>query len=349
MSIHRCTRWVLVLVLLLSVGVLLGCIPAWLRPTAAPPRNDEPKRQGVFVPRALPVLQQREVRQRVLWVLDHTGKYVVPFVVMVPRVEGMARDAVGRLIDNPTNVEHMGESGLKLPLPAGTAVRGLTIRDGQATLDLNEAFLQYNVGSERLIVDALVLTLTEFDNVERVQLQVGGKRLARLPGGTAVWQPLMRKDRLVNEENATARTAATVPLTLYFSSASQEEYVYFVPVTRHVPQTEDLLLATVNELIRGPLAGTSLLRDVPAATKVRSLRVNAMGVAEVDFSREIYDHVRGETAEVALMGSLVLSLTEHEGVKGVRVTVEGRAPRFNAGTDITRPILRPVFVNPFIL
>jgi germination protein M len=349
MSIRRRTRWVLVLVLLLSVGVLLGCIPAWLRPTAAPPKNDEPERQGEFVPRALPVLQQGEVRQRALWVLDHTGKYVVPFMVMVPRVEGMARDAVGRLVDNPANVELMGESGLKLPLPAGTAVRGLTIRNGQATLDLNEAFLQYNVGSERLIVDALVLTLTEFDNIERVQLQIGGKRLARLPGGTPVWQPLLRKDRLVNEENAAARSAATVPLTLYFSSASQEEYVYFVPVTRHVPKPDDLLLATVNELIRGPLAGTSLLRDIPAAARVRSLRVNAMGVAEVDFSREIYDHVRGATAETALMGSLVLSLTEHEGVKGVRVTVEGRAPRFSTGTDLTRPILRPVFANPFIL
>jgi len=72
-------------------------------------------------------------------------------------------------------------------------------------------------------------------------------------------------------------------------------------------------------------------------------------VAEVDFSREIYDQVRGATAETALMGSLVLSLTEHEGVRGVRVTVEGRPPRFGAGTDVTRPVLRPVFVNPFIL
>jgi len=80
------------------------------------------------VPRALSVLQQREVRQRVLWVLDHTGKYIVPFVMMVPRVEGMARDAVSRLVDNPANAELMGDSGLKLPLPAGAAVRGLTVR-----------------------------------------------------------------------------------------------------------------------------------------------------------------------------------------------------------------------------
>lgn len=349
MSIRRCTRLGLVLVMLLAASVLLGCIPAWLRPTTTPPDSVEPPRRGVFVPRALPVLQQGEVRQRVLWVLDHTGKYVVPFVVMVPRMEGMARDAVSRLVDSPANAELMGESGLKLPLPAGTAVRGLTIRDGLATLDLNEAFLQYNVVSERLIVDALVLTLTEFDNVERVQLHVGGKRLARLPGGISVWQPLTRQGSLVNEENAAARSAATMPVTLYFSSASQDEYIYFVPVTRHIPKTGDLLLATVNELIRGPLAGTSLLRDVPAATKVRSLRVNAMGVAEIDFTRDIYDHVRGATAETALMGSLVLSLTEHEGVKGVRITVEGQAPRFRAGTDVTRPVLRPIFVNPFVL
>ncbi|MBT9176993.1 MAG: hypothetical protein DDT20_01319 [Firmicutes bacterium] len=50
MSIRHCTRLVLVLVMLLAASVL----------------------------------QQGEVRQRVLWVLDHTGKYVVPFVVRGP-------------------------------------------------------------------------------------------------------------------------------------------------------------------------------------------------------------------------------------------------------------------------
>jgi len=349
MSTRRHIRLAMVMVLLFSAVVFYGCMPEWLRTTVAPPDNNDPPRRGVFVPPALPVVQYTEVRQRVLWVLDHTGTYVVPFVLTVPRVEGMAREAVNRLVASPENARFMGQSGLKLPLPEGTTVRGLTIRDGLATVDLSEQFLQYNVAKEKLVVDSLVLTLTEFDNIERVQLHVGGRILARLPGGTAVREPLKRRDRLVNEENNKARSPTTVPVTLYFSSVSPDEYVYFVPVTRHIPKTNDMLLATVNELIRGPLAGTSLLRDMPSAAVVRSLRLNALGVAEVDFSREIYDYGQGIVAETALIGSLVLTLTEHEGVKGVRITVEGQVPRFRAGTDARRPVMRPVFVNPFIL
>lgn len=350
MSRHFHRLLALLLAVSLTASLLIGCLPNLLdMKTPEPaPDNSAQNRQGSFIPTSLPVLNSAQAHQRVLWVLDHTERYVVPFVLSVPKVEGVAREAVNRLVDSPLNRQSMGRLGLKLPLPQGTTIRGLTIRDGLAKLDLSNEFLRYNVAKEKLIVDAVVLTLTELSNVDRVQLMVGGKVLQNLPGGRAGGQPIKRSDIVVNPENPAAAANAS-RVTLYFSSMSPENYVYFVPVTRSIQKPDNQLAAVVNELIAGPTAESGLMRDVPAKAKLLSVRINALKVAEVDFTKEIYDYGKGQIAETALLGSLILTLTEQAGVEGVRLTVEGKAPKFPGGTDVSRPILRPVFVNPFIL
>ena len=57
----------------------------------------------------------------------------------------------------------------------------------------------------------------------------------------------------------------------------------------------------------------------------------------------------GTAAENAMLGSLVLSLTDIPGVKGVKITINGQTPMLPEGTDVSQPVTRPIFVNPFIL
>ncbi|MBT9152635.1 MAG: hypothetical protein DDT35_00856 [Firmicutes bacterium] len=59
--------------------------------------------------------------------------------------------------------------------------------------------------------------------------------------------------------------------------------------------------------------------------RVRGVRLNSLGIAEVDFTREIYAHGASATAETAVLGAVLHNLSELPGVQGVRFTVEGRA------------------------
>ncbi|MBS3938205.1 MAG: GerMN domain-containing protein [Peptococcaceae bacterium] len=335
-------------IVVLLTSLLTACWPLdALLPVRQPVVT--PLRQGSFAPTALPVLAAGETHQRVLWLLDHSSRYVVPFVLNVPRVEGMARAAVMRLIDSPINQQAIHGTGLRLPLPSETSIRGLTIRDGVARIDFSEAFLGYTEAMEKLVVDAVVLTLTEFPNIESVQFMVHGEQVPVLPGGTETARPIRRTDRAINREPEGPVGGSTAQVLLYFTSASPENYIYFVPVTRTITQQVNLLEAVVNELIAGPPKGSGLWHDLPSAARVRGVRLNSLGIAEVDFTREIYAHGASATAETAILGAVLHTLSELPGVQGVRFTVEGRAPNFPGGSDASQPIAKPVFVNPFAL
>lgn len=340
----------LVLLVVMSASLLVGCLPWPFKKNNPSPEPGVSARSGSFVPSSLPVMSTAQSHQRTLWLLDHTQKYVVPFVLSVPKVEGIAREAVNRLVDSPVNRQAIGTSGLKFPLPQGTKIRGLTIRDGLAKVDLSETFLTYPKASEKLVVDAVVLTLTEFPNVNQVQIMVGGKVLAKLPGGTSVDKPIRRSDITINPEStAGASGQQTSAVMLYFSTMSPENYVYFVPVTRSIQKTDNLMAAAVNELISGPTAGSGLLRDVPASAGLKSARLSALKIAEVDLTSKIYDYGKGAIAETAALGAIILTLGEQKDVLGVKITVDGKIPNFPGGTDFTKPIMCPAFVNPFIL
>ena len=340
----------LVVLIAMSSSMLVGCLPwPFNKSSKTAPKPEVQNRLGSFIPTSLPVMSAAQAHQRTLWLWDHTEKYVVPFVLSVPKVDGVAREAINRIIDSSVNRQSIGSTGLKLPLPQGTTVRGLTIKDGLAKVDFSDEFLRYSTGKEKLVIDAVVLTLTEFPNVDQVQIMVGGKIIPKLPGGTAIDKPIRRSDIKINPEASVGASSQGTPITLYFSTVSTENYVYFVPVTRRIATTDNVLVAAINELITGPAEGSGLLRDVPATAKVKSARLSALKIAELDLTADIYNFGKGAIAETAMLGSIILTLTEQQGVSGVKITVDGKTPKMPEGTDVSKPVLRPMFVNPFIL
>lgn len=87
------------------------------------------------------------------------------------------------------------QTGLTSPIPAGTKLRGLAIRDRVAYVDLSDDVLKTpNRGSasEMLIVSSIVNTLTEFTSIEKVQILIEGKELETLYGHLDLSEPIAR-------------------------------------------------------------------------------------------------------------------------------------------------------------
>ncbi|MGI6697553.1 MAG: GerMN domain-containing protein [Clostridia bacterium] len=76
------------------------------------------------------------MRETVLYYRDSEG-YLVPLSVDIEWEEGIARAALERLISDDELSVMAQKTGLFSPIPAGTRVLGLTIRDGLAKVDLS--------------------------------------------------------------------------------------------------------------------------------------------------------------------------------------------------------------------
>lgn len=107
---------------------------------------------------------------------------------------GVAAAAVRALLSGPSTAEH--SDGLTSNVPSGTTLRGLTIRDGLATVDLSGRF---DDGGGTLSMTSrvaqVVFTLTRFPTVDRVVFMLDGKRVTSLGGeGVDLSRPVDRDD-----------------------------------------------------------------------------------------------------------------------------------------------------------
>jgi len=98
---------------------------------------------------------------------------LVPTLREVPKTAGVARAAMGALLDSGPILDAYQQ--ISTAIPAGTRLLGLSIRDGTATVDLSRDFesgggsasMSYRLGQ-------VVYTLTQFPTVESVLFQVEG-------------------------------------------------------------------------------------------------------------------------------------------------------------------------------
>lgn len=122
---------------------------------------------------------EREIALRLYFVESFSEtSFLVPENRPVERTQAVARAALQELIRGPR------QTGRATFIPAGTQVRSVRIDNGLATVDFSREILNARVGAEgeRLGIWQIVNTLTEFENIERVQFLVEGRDRGRIDG-----------------------------------------------------------------------------------------------------------------------------------------------------------------------
>ena len=123
------------------------------------------------------------------------------FLVEETRTRSFASDAevptylVEELLGEPEK-----ETSLRV-LPEGTALREITLDDGLVTVDFSQAFLENAPKTHvqaRMAVFSLVNTLTELDQVERVQILCQGKKIDDYCG-LDLTEPLTREESALDK------------------------------------------------------------------------------------------------------------------------------------------------------
>jgi germination protein M len=142
---------------------------------------------------APPPARMRAARLWFAKVDDEGAIELAPVNRSLPVGDSPLRDNLVALLAGPTAAET--GAGVVSLIPAGTAVRSVTVKGDTATVDFSEQFRFNSLGVEglRAQLRQVVWAATEFPTVNRVQVLVEGKRVDYLgPEGAAVGSPLAR-------------------------------------------------------------------------------------------------------------------------------------------------------------
>ncbi|MDF2961165.1 MAG: spore germination protein GerM [Paenibacillus sp.] len=276
---------------------------------------------------------------------DHNG-FIAPVGLTVEKSLEVAKKALESMVEDGGSVGQM-PAGFTAVIPKGTTVKGINIVKDQklAIVDFSKSFTDYNVQDERKILEAITWTLTGFPSVEKVQLRVEGKALKEMPqGGTPLDEPLTRAMGINLEKPEGVEYGQSTPVTLYFLGQNQDNYKYYVPVTRMVKRTDNVAQAVIEQLIAGPDQKKGLAAVMTPGAELKEIK-KAEDLITVDFSEKVLGPDKKAPAEA--LNAVVLSLTENTGAATkVQITVNGEAKvTTNENQSYSKPVSRPSSIN----
>ncbi|UJF32042.1 GerMN domain-containing protein [Paenibacillus hexagrammi] len=283
--------------------------------------------------------------QMTVYVKDAKG-FVAPVSLGLPKSPSVARTTLEYMV-NGGPVSSLLPAGFQALLPQDTKILGVNVQaeKKQAVVDFSKEFLNYDQQDERKILEAITWALTSFPTVEKVQLRVEGKELKEMPKGkTPLEEPMSRMMGINIEKADDAEFGQSTPVTLYFLNQNDQNYKYYVPVTRLVKRTDDVAKAVVDQLIKGPDQKKGLTAVMNATTEVKSV-TKANDLITVDFSDKLLGADQKASADA--LQSVILSLTENTGINKVQIKVDG-AVKITSSDDqsYSKPVSRPAHVNP---
>jgi len=179
------------LVFILAALLFAGCaatngagIPAG-SPAVTEPTPKPPEQAPVSVVETVPVK---------VYFGTHDAQYVVAETHKIKKDNLLMQRAMEILAAGPKN------QGLQAVVPPGTTVKSVTVKDRTAYVDFSGEMIKRGFGGssmEMLTVGSIVNTLTEFPDVERVQILVEGKKVTSLFGHLDVSDPLSRSPGII--------------------------------------------------------------------------------------------------------------------------------------------------------
>jgi spore germination protein GerM len=189
------TRILLALLLVLN-GVLAGCsdTPA-TSIIASPTPSTTVDGQPVAPAGPIKVTPQEETMNVTVYSATNDAMQLVAQTHTVTKNDQPAQTAIELLLSGTQNKE------ITSVVPRGTKLQHFWIKDGVAYVDFNNKLLATGGGStsEILLVGAIVNTLTEFPNVQKVQILVDGKKIDTLSGHLDIGEPLSRSEKMIRK------------------------------------------------------------------------------------------------------------------------------------------------------
>ncbi|MGE8206055.1 GerMN domain-containing protein [Heyndrickxia sp. NPDC080065] len=279
-----------------------------------------------------------------LYLIDKNG-YVVSQTLPLPNEKGIATKALEYLVvDGP--VQDMIPNGFRAVIPANTNISVNVVKDGTAIVDFSKDFKNYDKKDEEKILQSITWTLTQFDSIKKVQLQVNGHPLNEMPVNDTPINPdgLTRADGINNDFSDVIDITNTHALTVYYLADNAK---YFVPVTKRVSNTEtNDAKAIINELVKGPDQRSTLVSAFNPDVALLNDPVIQEGKVTLNFNENILGGFEEKIISDNVLKPLVYSLTEQKGIKSVAVEVNGSTKLLDEnGKPLTEPVTRPEKVN----
>ena len=187
-------------------------------------------------------------------------------------------DSLGEELMFVTNMlkedSKVSNSTFKGVLPSNTTIKSLELNENVLNINFDENFMTYDSKDELRILESLVWTLTDFNEVDSINLYVNDEKLTNMPvANTPIKHNIDRQIGINNYLLTSSMIIGSSRVLSYYEKLIDDSY-YYVPVTHYVKNSNNLSIydLTVSTMFEQPGITSSLnvCRALESTTMVAS-------------------------------------------------------------------------------
>ena len=186
---------------------------------------------------------------------------------------------------------------LKPVIPVNTKLNNRTIIDKQVTLDFSKDILKVSNKLEKKMIEAIVYSLTELDDIEEVIIKVDNNTLDQYPNcKEKITYPLKRNFGINKTYQFTKTNNISKTVIYYLEKVNDDSY--YVPVTAYKNDARDKIDIIIEELTTGYIYEPNLMSIVREDLTLLDKSINDK-VMTLNFNDALFDS-KGKVKEEVL-------------------------------------------------
>lgn len=182
---------------------------------------------------------------------------------------------------NNTNIP----KGFKKVIPKNTKVKDISISDGLLKINFSKEVLNVSLENEEKMLEAIIYSLTEIKDVNKIMIFVEGDLLKNLPNSKKILPNILDRSYGINKTYDISSFKDVTKVTTYYVSKN-EDNIYYTPVTSLSNDKKEKIEIIIEKLKSNPTYNTNLVSYLTNEAKLLQYKILENSV-NVSFNNEI--------------------------------------------------------------
>ncbi len=206
-------------------------------------------------------------------------------------------------------------NGFKPIIPEGTEILDLKVEETTVTINFNESIKNIRQEDEEKMIEAIVYTLTNESNIDKVYIKINGETLERLPNSNKLLPIPLDRSYGINKFYDFNSLYGLTKTTIYYVS-NNGDLTYYIPVTKVTNDDREKITVIIDELKSNVIYQSNLSSYLNANAELEEYEIieDAM---HLSFNDKIFDSLINQNILEEVEYSISLSVKDNYDVNEV--------------------------------
>lgn len=205
------------------------------------------------------------------------------------------------------NNDHI-RKGFNPIIPKGTKLLSVSVTDSNATLDFSRNFLDIEENLEEKLIEALVYSITEIENIASITIKVDHVLLQKLPHSLKKVPSIIDRTYKINKVYDIDSLNEVNSTTIYFP-ALNSGYKYYIPVTKYENSNKEKIEIIIDELESSNTYNSNIVNYINSEAKLINYELLDKSIL-LNFNDAIFGDIASNNIIEEVLYSINLSVKD---------------------------------------